>query len=99
MKIRQWACKSGVPHLHTHSLRHYVGTMLFEKGANPRAVQVALGHESLDVTMRYAAIIGRDLKQTMQLLDDKHKSKSPATLAANKEVDDWLDGVTTEVPF
>ena len=52
LKIGKWARKAGVPHLHTHSLRHYVGTTLFERGANPRAVQAALGHESLDVTMR-----------------------------------------------
>ncbi|MFC1981992.1 tyrosine-type recombinase/integrase [Chloroflexota bacterium] len=69
LKIGIWARKSGVPHLHTHSLRHYVGTTLFERGANPRAVQTALGHQSLDVTMRYAAVIGRDIKETMELLD------------------------------
>ena len=71
LKIGQWARKSGVPHLHTHSLRHYVGTTLFERGGNPRAVQVALGHESLDVTMRYAAVIGKDIKSTMELLEDE----------------------------
>jgi len=76
LKIGKWARKAGVPHLHTHSLRHYVGTTLFERGANPRAVQVVLGHESLDVTMRYAAVIGRDIKQTMELLDDDPDSKS-----------------------
>ena len=80
LKIWQWARKAGVPHLHTHSLRHYVGTTLFARGANPRAVQVALGHESLDVTMRYAAIIGRDIKQTMGLLDDKPVTKSKEPL-------------------
>jgi len=69
LKIGKWARKAGVPHLHTHSLRHYVGATLFERGANPRAVQAALGHESLDVTMRYASIVGRDIKDTMQLLD------------------------------
>jgi len=79
MKIGQWARKSGVPHLHTHSLRHYVGTTLFERGANPRAIQVALGHQSLDVTMRYASVIGRDIKQTMELLDHK-PAQEEATL-------------------
>ena len=74
IKIGKWARKSGVPHVHTHSLRHYVGTTLFEKGANPRAVQVALGHESLDVTMRYASVIGKDIKQTMELLELREQS-------------------------
>jgi integrase len=73
MKIGGWARKSGVPNIHTHSLRHYVGTTLFQKGANPRAIQAALGHESLEVTMRYAALIGRDIKQTMELLDPTSK--------------------------
>ncbi|MFC2034162.1 tyrosine-type recombinase/integrase [Chloroflexota bacterium] len=76
LKIGKWARKAGVPHLHTHSLRHYVGTTLFERGANPRAIQAALGHESLDVTMRYAAVIGRDIKKTMELLDTEVEDKS-----------------------
>jgi site-specific recombinase XerD len=68
-QIRLLAKKVGVD-LHTHSLRHYVGITLFEKGANPRAVQAALGHESLEVTMRYAAVLGKDVKQAMELLDE-----------------------------
>jgi len=75
MKIGQWARKSGVPHLHTHSLRHFVGTTLFERHANPRAVQAILGHESLDVTMRYVSVIGQDTKETMELLNGKPAGK------------------------
>ncbi|MFC2002102.1 tyrosine-type recombinase/integrase [Chloroflexota bacterium] len=74
LKIGKWARKSGVPHLHTHSLRHFVGTTLFEKHANPRAVQVILGHESLDVTMRYVKVIGQDTKETMKLLEQQEQS-------------------------
>jgi len=76
LKTGKWARKSGVPHLHTHSLRHYVGTTLFERGANPQAIQTALGHESLDVTMRYASVIGRDIKETMKLLDGDKEDKA-----------------------
>lgn len=36
-----------------HSLRHGFATYLAEKGANPAAIQVLLGHESLDTTTRY----------------------------------------------
>ncbi len=68
MKIGQWARKAGVPHLHTHSLRHHVGTTLFQRQANPRSIQAVLGHESLEVTMRYASVTGQDTKETMQLL-------------------------------
>ncbi len=36
-----------------HSLRHGFATYLAEFGANPAAIQVLLGHESLDTTTRY----------------------------------------------
>ena len=76
LKIGKWAHKSGVPHLHTHSLRHYVGTTLFEKHTNPRAVQAILGHESLDVTMRHVKVIGQNTKKAMKLLDKEPASKT-----------------------
>ena len=36
-----------------HSLRHGFATYMAEKGANPAALQILLGHESLDTTTRY----------------------------------------------
>jgi len=36
-----------------HSLRHGFATYLAEKGASPVAIQILLGHESLDTTTRY----------------------------------------------
>ena len=36
-----------------HSLRHGFATYLAEQGANPAALQILLGHESLDTTTRY----------------------------------------------
>ena len=36
-----------------HTLRHAFATFLAEKGANPAAIQILLGHESLDTTTRY----------------------------------------------
>jgi len=36
-----------------HSLRHGFATYLAEHGANPAAIQILLGHESLDTTTRY----------------------------------------------
>ena len=44
---------------------------LFERHDNPRAVQVILGYESLDITMRCACVIGQDTKDAMRLLDQK----------------------------
>ncbi len=79
-KIRIWANKAGVPQLHTHSLRHYVGTTLLQRSANPRAIQAMMGHESLETTMRYAAVLGKDMKETAQLLEkepEKTKAYDP----------------------
>ena len=36
-----------------HSLRHGFATYLAEEGANPAAIQILLGHESLETTTRY----------------------------------------------
>jgi site-specific recombinase XerD len=36
-----------------HTLRHAFATYLAENGANPAAIQILLGHESLDTTTRY----------------------------------------------
>ncbi len=36
-----------------HSFRHGFATYLAEKGANPAAIQILLGHESLQTTTRY----------------------------------------------
>ncbi|TSC76955.1 MAG: Uncharacterized protein G01um101431_138 [Parcubacteria group bacterium Gr01-1014_31] len=39
--------------LSAHSIRHAFATYLAESGANPAAIQILLGHESLDTTTRY----------------------------------------------
>ncbi len=36
-----------------HSIRHAFATYLAEEGANPAAIQILLGHESLDTTTKY----------------------------------------------
>jgi len=53
-KIKQYRDKLqiNVP-TSAHSLRHGFATYLAESGANPAAIQVLLGHESLDTTTRY----------------------------------------------
>ncbi len=53
-KIKQYREILGinVP-LSAHSIRHGFATYLAESGANPAAIQILLGHESLDTTTRY----------------------------------------------
>jgi site-specific recombinase XerD len=54
MKIKEYRqkLKINVP-TSAHSLRHGFATYLAESGANPAAVQILLGHESLATTTRY----------------------------------------------
>lgn len=53
-KIKQYRELLGlnIP-LSAHSIRHAFATYLAESGANPAAIQILLGHESLDTTTRY----------------------------------------------
>jgi site-specific recombinase XerD len=47
-----------------HSLRHGFATYLAEEGANPAALQILLGHESLHTTTRYVHASDRYAEET-----------------------------------
>jgi site-specific recombinase XerD len=47
-----------------HSLRHGFATYIAEQGANPAAIQILLGHESLDTTTRYVHASDRYAEKT-----------------------------------
>jgi len=49
-----------------HSLRHGFATYLAEEGASPAAIQILLGHESLDTTTRYVHASDRFAQQSHQ---------------------------------
>jgi integrase len=66
-KIRLLAKKAGVD-IHTHSLRHYFGTKLVERGANIRAVQELMGHSSLNTTQVYIGVTAKHLEKAISLL-------------------------------
>lgn len=65
MKIKQYRESLGinVP-TSAHSLRHGFATYLAENGANPAAIQILLGHESLDTTTRYVNTSDRFAEET-----------------------------------
>ena len=68
-KIRLLSKKAGV-NLQTHSLRHYFGTRLVEKGANIRAVQELMGHSSLGTTQVYVGVTAKHLEGAVNLLEE-----------------------------
>jgi site-specific recombinase XerD len=49
-----------------HSLRHGFATYLAEAGASPAAIQILLGHESLETTTRYVHASDRFAEKTHQ---------------------------------
>ncbi|WP_411846423.1 integron integrase [Roseibacillus persicicus] len=51
-----------------HTLRHGYATHLLESGANPKAIQEALGHTHLDTTMGYLHAHARDLASPLDSL-------------------------------
>lgn len=65
MKIKQYRERLGinVP-TSAHSLRHGFATYMAEKGANPAALQILLGHESLHTTTRYVHASDRYAEKT-----------------------------------
>lgn len=53
-KIKEYRETLGISTpLSAHSIRHGFATFLAEKGASPVAIQILLGHESLNTTTRY----------------------------------------------
>jgi len=68
--VTQLARRCGLDAFSPHSLRHYCATQLVEKGANLRAVQMILGHQSLETTSVYIDVAPRHLQETIDLLDE-----------------------------
>lgn len=49
-----------------HGIRHAFATYLAESGANPAAIQILLGHESLDTTTKYVHASDRYAERTQK---------------------------------
>jgi integrase len=78
-KISYWAKKAGYPNIHAHSLRHQFGTELARRGAGARTIQSLLGHSDLATTQRYLDVVGKDLRDAVNLLDETAPPVEEAT--------------------
>lgn len=66
-KIADYRKKLGIQiHTSAHSLRHGFATYLAENGASPAAIQVLLGHESLNTTTRYVHASEKFAEETVR---------------------------------
>jgi integrase len=64
--------QAGLPSgLRIHDLRHSCASLLIAAGANPKVVQVHLGHSSISVTMdRYTHLFPSDVDELVRRLED-----------------------------
>ena len=64
--------QAGLPHgLRIHDLRHTCASLLIAAGANPKAVQVHLGHSSISVTIDgYTHLFSSDVDDLVRRLTD-----------------------------
>ncbi len=63
IKLYRRLVRINIP-ISAHTLRHGFATYLSEGGANPAAIQILLGHESLDTTTRYVHTSDRYAEET-----------------------------------
>jgi len=80
MKIKEYRqkLKINVP-TSAHSLRHGFATYLAESGASPAAIQILLGHESLDTTTRYVHASDKFAEETHRKFHPLSKPKLNST--------------------
>ena len=72
--IKELTNKAGIQkNIHPHTLRHSFATHLVEGGANLRAVQEMLGHESITTTEIYTHLDRNFLKETLNTFHPRFK--------------------------
>jgi integrase/recombinase XerD len=91
----------GLDGLHPHSLRHFFGTQLAERGVRLEVIAELMGHADLDTTRIYVAVSGRALREAVSALESPATPPLPRPLVTQPpRVDDPLGeiGLSWELP-
>lgn len=70
-----------------HSLRHAFATYLAEQGANPAAIQILLGHESLVTTTRYIHASDKFAEETHRKFHPLQSMETPSNFSPHLKTD------------
>ncbi len=81
----------------THGLRHTFASHLVMRGASLKAVQELLGHESIEMTLRYSHLTPDVKREAVQLLDWAEAEPARPSTGSGR-ADDGADRTGAENP-
>lgn len=82
--FHKYADRAGLGHLHPHSLRHFYGSQLAQKGVPTRQAQELMGHADLSTTAIYQQVAPKDLKQAAEKVSINSTSSDKTERIAQK---------------